>query len=285
MTKVQKLRIVTATLAIVIIIAGIVGELHYGALCSLEAYVISVTDSVGFLLRALGLWRIPVTLTCPLGFLERSLVSQDWLPQWPFVLIVIVSVLVLGRIFCAWVCPTVLLRRVWVDRRGKSSKPTPLQPVTWASYSSYAILAGVLVGSFLFRFPVFCFFCPIGLFFGTVYALLRVFTPDSAGLELVIFPAMLGLELWGLKSWCRSICPLGALLSLVGNFNRILLPSVQKEECLSPDGTGCGVCKRACPEGIDLTQIRKKFHPNSCTKCLECYNKCPAHAIEIPLMK
>jgi ferredoxin-type protein NapH len=141
----------------------------------------------------------------------------------------------------------------------------------------------VLFASILFKFPVFCFFCPIGLFFGSVYAAMRFFSPDTPGLELVLFPLMLGIELWGFKSWCRSICPLGALLSIIGSFNRLLLPAVSKDHCFASKGIDCQACKRACPEGIDLTRKRSLLSPNSCTKCLECYVKCPAKAIKFPL--
>jgi len=285
MTKLRILRIVTAALVILVVVSGVVGEVRYGVLCSLDIWIISVTDSVGFLLRSLGLWRLPITLTCPLGFMERALAARELLPQWWFsVALIVLSVILLGRIFCAWICPAVLLRRVFTGN-GKllSRQQVASKRIDWASYSSYAVLGGVLVASFLFRFPVFCFFCPIGLLFGALYAVTRIFSPDPLGLELVIFPLMLGIELWVLKSWCRSICPLGALLSIFGNLNRFLLPAVRKDKCLTSKGADCEVCRRACPEGIDLAKISSSFSPNSCTKCLECYEKCPARAIKFPL--
>jgi ferredoxin-type protein NapH len=154
---------------------------------------------------------------------------------------------------------------------------------SWTSYSSYAVLGGVLVASFIFKFPLFCFFCPIGLFFGAFYAAVRYFSLDSFGLELLFFPAMLVLELYVLKSWCRSICPLGALLSLAGNLNRFLVPTPNRIKCFRSKGVECKVCLRACPEGIDPMTLGKRFAPNSCTKCLECYVRCPAKAVKFSL--
>jgi len=266
LNKIKIIRIVTASLAVVIIASGVIGKLRYEGICTLGAYEI---------------WG-----TCPLGFLERSLALRQLLPQWPSALLVVVTVILLGRVFCAWVCPTVLLRRVF-KLKGEFKPKPEVAPggINWASYSSYAFLGGVLLASYVFRFPIFCLFCPIGLFFGFLYAVGRYFSVSTLGLELVLFPVMLVLELWLLKSWCRSICPVGALLSIIGSFNRFLLPTVRKEECLTSTGVNCQACKRACPEGIDLSKTNRGLAPNSCTKCLECYVKCPAKAIKVAVFK
>ncbi|MBI4787250.1 MAG: 4Fe-4S binding protein [Chloroflexi bacterium] len=284
------------------------------------------------------------------------------MPEWPFVIFVLFTVIALGRVFCAWVCPAVLLRRVFGDMGGSTAKlpfrnftavsefrrllrpaAAAVKPdhgnwmavssrgiegyrrllrhdgtslmrrkhrandvprdaavkvdngaaqseqvvapmgINWAAYSPYAVLGGVLLASFIFRFPVFCFFCPIGLFFGALYAVFRLLSPDPLSVELVLFPAMLALELWVLKSWCRTICPLGALLSIVGSFNRFLRPVVNKDKCLVAKGVNCQACRRVCPEGIDLTRKRRILSANSCTKCLACSDRCPAKAIKFPL--
>jgi ferredoxin-type protein NapH len=281
--------LVTAAMAIMVVVSGAIGAIRYEGLCSLDVQVFSVADPVvGYLVSALGVGRIPITLTCPLGFLERSLALRMLLPQWSLsVAILLLSVVLLGRVFCAWICPAVLVGRSSSGAKASNSNRVDAPAASsWTSYSSYAVLGGVLLASFLFRFPVFCLFCPIGLFFGWLYSLSRLLAPESPGMELLIFPAMLALEVWILrKHWCRSICPLGALLSVFGNLNRFFVPSVRKEKCLTSKGVACGICQRACSERIDLSKIRTSFAPQSCTKCLECYQKCPTGAIEIPILK
>ena len=50
---------------------------------------------------------------CPLGALEAMLADRTFLPQAFFGLLVVAAVVVLfGRIFCGWVCPVPLLRRI-----------------------------------------------------------------------------------------------------------------------------------------------------------------------------
>jgi ferredoxin-type protein NapH len=266
LTKIRFIRIATALLVALVVFLEVFGKLRYGGICSL---------GLG------GIFAV-----CPLGFLERSLAARELLPQWPYVAFVVLFLILLGRVFCAWICPTVLLQRVFKIKRGSRPKQdsAPIA-LNWASYSSYAVLGGVLLASFWFRFPVFCLFCPIGLFFGFLYAVGRFFSLDSLSLELVLFPAMLMLELWLMKSWCRSICPLGALLSIVSKLNHFLVPAVKKDKCLTSKGINCQACKRVCPEGIDLNKTNNILTPNSCTKCLECYERCPAKAIRIAIFK
>ena len=262
MPKLRIIRVVTALLVILVVLLGAVGKFGYGTICSL------------------GAWQI--SFTCPLGFLQMCLASRELLPQlWLSVALVVLSIILLGRFFCDWVCPTVLLQR---GKGGLNSNlGAPPKQITWASYSHYAVLGGALLSSFLFGFPVFCFVCPIGLFFGSLFALTRLFSTQLPSLELLLFPALLVLELWVLKSWCRSICPLGALLGIIGSLNRFLLPTVRKDKCLTSRGINCQVCKSVCPEEIDLVNISSSFSLKDCTKCLECYEKCPVKAVGIRL--
>ena len=253
---------------------GVAGKVNYGGICTL------------------GVGQIEAT--CPLGFLERALAAREALPQfWPSVALAVLSVILLGRAFCAWICPTALLAARFSDQ-GIGPKPrdgsrpdreAAPKGVSWAAHSSYAVLAGALLSSFLFGFPVFCFLCPVGLFFGLLFAVIRLASPDPLSPGLVLFPLLLGIELLVLKSWCRTLCPLGALLSLAGNLNRFLLPTVRKGECLTSKGVDCRVCERVCPEGISLIKLGRTFAPNSCTKCLECLGKCPGGAVELPLLR
>lgn len=287
--KIRMVRVLTASIVILVILLGGACKLGYGTICSF------------------GVWRI--SFTCPLGFLQMALASRNPLPQlWLSVALVVLFVILLGRFFCAWVCPVALLRDVFRGPGGLNSErgrrdgkdaTIPLQAYSsanssgalelspkgtiWASYSRYAVLGGALLSSFLFGFPVFCAVCPIGLFFGSLFAVSRLLFAKQPSLELLLFPALLGLELFALKSWCRSICPLGALLSIISTLNRSVRPTVQKDLCLASQGTHYRVCKEVCPEEIDLRNNSGASYLKDCTKCLECYEKCPVKAIRIAL--
>lgn len=115
MPKIRILRVVTASLVILVVVFGAVGKFGYGTICSL---------GVG-----------QISFTCPLGFLQIGLASREFLPQlWLSIALVVLSIILLGRFFCDWVCPTVLLKQ---GKRGlKSNLEAPTKEITWTSYSS-----------------------------------------------------------------------------------------------------------------------------------------------------
>ncbi len=268
MTKMRIIRIITVLLFIGLVIWGVFSDFGYGGLCNLETG-----------------WQVgglTIGLACPLGFLQRWLAGGVLLPQWFAAVLALLVIILLGKVFCDWVCPTVLMKRSFRGKEFFSSKGgTPLVDIQKESYSRYAILAGVLLSSFLFGFPVFCYICPIGLFFAFIFALIGIFSGEWLILQLIVFPILLILELYILRRWCHSICPLGALLGIFGSFNCFFRPTVNKDKCLTSKGINCQVCRRNCSEGIDLINIKSNFSQKECTKCLECYSKCPTKAIKI----
>jgi ferredoxin-type protein NapH len=277
--KIKWLRIGVATVALGVVVWGALSRTGLGTVSSLN------------------LAGIP--FTCPLGYLEATLASRNLLPQmWLGVGLVLLSVMLLGRFFCAWVCPTALLRQLFGTRpsqnyskRTNHTSTTPERAQTapldrlWSSYSGFAVVGGALVSSFLFGFPVFCLVCPVGLVYGSLFAVSRLVFANQPSAELVIMPLILGLELFGLRTWCSSICPLGALLGLLARFNHTLRLRVQPTKCLISQGVNCRVCERACLYGFNIAQEKVNPMVNACAKCFECYENCPTKAIRLGLVK
>ncbi len=270
MTKIRIIRIITALLFIGLIVWGVFSNFRYGGLCSFET--------------AWHIGTLELGLACPLGFLQRWLAGGILFPQWFPAVLAILLIIILGKIFCDWFCPTVLMKRSFKGKGIFESKYS-ISPAKMKgeSYSRYAILGGVLLSTFLFGFPVFCYVCPIGLFFAFIFAVISLFTGQVLIWQLILFPVLLIFELYILKRWCRSICPLGALMGIFGSLNRFFRPTVKKDKCLTSQGINCQVCRKNCSEGIDLVDSKGNFAQRECTKCLECYEKCPAKAIEIRL--
>jgi ferredoxin-type protein NapH len=145
--------------------------------------------------------------------------------------------------------------------------------------SRHLILGGTLLSAAIFGFPVFCLICPIGLTFGTIILFWQWFNFDNISLSLLIYPAILLIELLILRKWCARFCPLGALLSLMSLPNRFFRPRVNTSKCLREQGKDCSVCCEICPEKLD-PHYRDAI--NECSKCGLCAEKCPAKAITIP---
>lgn len=239
-----------------------------------------------------------ISLICPLGYIETFLASRTILPRALVSLIILVVVaVILGRVFCAWICPVPLLRR-WIMGRPKTNgngvaeDPAPSdlhpqgRPSRVALDSRHFVLGGALLSTAIFGFPVFCLICPIGLTFATLIGLWRLIQFNEPTWTLLIFPAVLVLELVVIRKWCRKICPLGALLSLLSSLNVFVRPRVDESICLrSASGVNCRMCKSACMEEIDLHYVKESQPLSECTKCRECSDACPVHAITFPFFK
>lgn len=152
--------------------------------------------------------------------------------------------------------------------------------------ATQGILLGVLlVVSFVVGFPVFCLLCPIGLVFGTLWALNRVFVLLQPGWELIIFPLMLAVELFAFKRWCSALCPLGFFFGLIGKLRAKLgfgvRPVANCETCISK--SGCRTCATACPEDLHVARDGSKEVLEACTSCMDCVENCPTKSISIRL--
>lgn len=145
----------------------------------------------------------------------------------------------------------------------------------------HAVLLGALGSAAVFGFPVFCLICPVGLTFATLIGVWNLFQFNEPSWALLIFPAILILEVTVLKKWCSKICPISALVGLIATANKTLRPRVSKNACLREKGIDCHACVDACPELLDP---HSKSIPE-CSKCGECLGACPAKAISIKLLK
>lgn len=248
-------------------------------------------------LSALGVGH--AAALCPVGALESFLGARQLTLHGVFCLGVTVLVtLAVGKAFCAWACPVPWLRRFF--RPGSKqdcavadeapSKPAianaqhiPLPPVGgkrdgYRIDGRHVVLGGALASSLVFGFPVFCLVCPVGLSFATLIALWRLVGLNETTWDLVVFLAILLVEVVLLRKWCTRLCPISALLSLVSRANRTLRPHVG-EACVRAHGKDCRACVQVCPEQLDPHTKRIP----ECSKCNACAEACPAQAISLKL--
>lgn len=216
---------------------------------------------------------------CPVGFLQVTAASGSVpIGMTASIIVVFFLILAAGRVFCAWLCPSTLIKnKKKTEHACYSKSPRFLRNMP------YIILALSLLLSFAVGFPVFCLICPIGLFFGFIFAIFKLFHIYEPSWNLIIFPAMLAIELIIFKKWCAYICPIGGVFALL---RKIPIPKpglkTNNKTCLSFLGQKCHACANACPEGLDITKHDSAFKER-CTLCLECKEKCPTKSIQLKI--
>ncbi len=208
---------------------------------------------------------------CPIGLAQASAAAREFMPGILVALVVFAALaLVVGRAFCSWGCPSNLVKRR-VKLPGKKSRNA-------LTLYRCLLVGGLVAVSFAVGFPVFCLICPIGLVFGFFFAVFKSLTIYQPSWDLIIFPLMLFVELRLLRSWCRLICPIGALFSLIARISpRKLGVWANKQRCRSQ--AGCHACEDACAQEIPSVRIGKTAN-ESCTLCLECTGACPQGALQ-----
>lgn len=250
------------------------------------------------------------SVLCPLGYLESLLASQTFVPRALISFLAgLVFIVVLGRVFCAWLCPMPILQRWFPGFKGRGASHsrkedviesarqsgegiedpairTPAQPNRFKIDSRYGVLLGALASAAIFGFPVFCLICPVGLTFATVFLIMRLFAFGDMTWTVIVVPLVLLAEVLFARKWCKKICPLGAFISLVSGANKTLRPTIDDRTCLcTSKGVNCIACAKACPEDIDIRRTGLSKAPlNNCTKCRECAEACPTQAITFPFL-
>jgi ferredoxin-type protein NapH len=129
--KAQTVRAITISIVAVLIVIGLVTS---GGIGNLSAFGYNVISAI-----------------CPLGVLEVSLASKLLVPRALISLvIVVVLVVALGRVFCAWICPVSLIQR-WFPGRKKRAKEleSQIEQVTTQAYELEGTAAPATLAAFV----------------------------------------------------------------------------------------------------------------------------------------
>jgi len=191
---------------------------------------------------------------------------------------------VVGRMPCGWLCPFGLLQEVM------HKIPTPKLKVPRAlSYGRYVFLAVLVVALPLLVVDQyglgqtwFCkWVCPAGtLEAGLPLVLLNAGLRGLVGFmyywKVALLVLFLGWMTVSRRPFCRTVCPLGAILGL---FNKASLfrMAVDDAKC-----TLCDKCRRDCPVDIG---IYESANSPDCVRCLTCVDSCKYGAVSYEFLK
>ena len=211
---------------------------------------------------------------CPLGALQNALNASGHTAPWYMMGILALFGVVLGRTICGWLCPLgliqELLHKIPVPKIKKSIWTRRLSYLKYVLLVVFVIAIPVWYGVYKgLPLPGFCkYICPAGTLEGAV-GLLQNEANETSFYQLkllftrkwVIMLAIGFACAFCYRSFCRFLCPLGAIY---GFFNRFALTGVKvdTDRC-----NGCGLCVRHCRMDVKHVGDHECI---SCGKCMEC---------------
>ncbi|MBU0571192.1 MAG: 4Fe-4S binding protein [Candidatus Omnitrophica bacterium] len=195
-----------------------------------------------------------------------------------FAFIILLLTMVFGRFFCGWVCPMGTV----IDCAGalKKKRKVFTDRVTgWISSVKFYILGLlILLAAFSVQTrgagdPMVIMARVISLYIIPAVSMLsgaaqNYFT--QSWLPLLLFVLICCASAVIPRSWCRVLCPLGALYALMSRF--ALLERV---------ATDCSDCK-VCPETCRMGAIKDEgnYVKSECVLCMDCVYSCPRHDVK-----
>jgi MauM/NapG family ferredoxin protein len=234
-----------------------------------------------------GIRRFPVKWMFHLNPLSAvGMLASSWIVTsgllWA--LATVALTVVFGRAFCGWICPVGTLHHLvsWATRKIRRGPPIEANRFRSHFRLKYLLLIAALVaaaaGSLLSGLldplslaarslgsaisPALHTISPVGGFRARIFA--------GAWVTGAVFIALLVLNRWIARWWCRALCPLGALLGWISRA-AIYRIEVDPDTC-----THCNRCAADC-QGAD--EPFAKHRVSECHVCLNCLDACPEGAI------
>lgn len=210
----------------------------------------------------------------PLAAAEMLAASKTvYVPMLLSIVTPVIVTLVLGKVFCGWMCPAYVLFEV-AGKLRKVLRFAELPPpdVRFSHKNKYLVLICGLVVAVLLGQPLFALVYPPAVLSRVVHAWIfgSALTGMVTLLGLIIVFEVVVSPRW----WCRTMCPGGALYGLIG-WPRVLRVKLDAARC-----TRCGECLPVCEAGINPIVQSCGIECDNCGKCVR---HCPERALRYTL--
>lgn len=216
-----------------------------------------------------SVWVGVLELVDPLESLAVALfhgLSWNWV--WT-VLPGVVLVVLLGRFFCGWACPYLpVLAAANAARWVLTRLGVPLKDVQVPRSTSRVVMVGALVVGALAGTQLVPLIYPPAIIGREVFR--AVFYGSLGAGALVVAGAFLFDTFVSRAGFCRSLCPGGAMFSVLANLSPIRVHN-DRSKC-----TDCTACDVVCNLGQSpMTNTLD----SGCERCGKCIASCPTQAL------
>jgi len=246
-----------------------------GVLAQYDKQIESMDDPQAFLdanegtiwsMQILGIeWTDPLAAAEPMAVTRRL---DNW-KLWLSILIPVLATLVLGKVFCSWICPANLLFEIAGKLRHLLRfAEIPPAEVKFSRVNKYVLLVVGLMIATIIGLPIFSLIYPPAAVTRILHG--WIFGASIAG-GLVLLGLIFAFELFvSPRWWCRTMCPGGALYGLIG-WPRLLRVKLATDRC-----THCRKCEGACEPGLNPVTESDGIE---CDNCGACIRRCPEQAL------
>ena len=219
---------------------------------------------------------------CPLGSLQASVAAAGKHIGFYIIGIILLYGLIAGRTICGWFCPLgliqELLNKIPTPKIKKSRITRGLSYLKYFMLAWFAFLIPLWYGlKHSMAVPGFCkYICPAGTFEGAMALLANKNNSGFFGMLGILFTRkfvimlLIGLAcVFCYRSFCRFLCPLGALY---GMFCKLAVIGVKVDlgRC-----NGCGLCVSKCKMDV------KRVGDHECIHCGHCIDTCAQGALSL----
>ncbi len=183
----------------------------------------------------------------------------------------VVGTLIAGGAFCGWVCPFGALQDLLKGVRKRLRVPeihVPARLDRVLRYGGrYVTLMLILYQTIAQVRLVFADVDPYRTIFGLGW--LFEFNLATNWPAYAAAVGILALSFLIERAWCRYLCPLGGVISLL---SKLSLFRIRRNETACKD---CMLCERPCP--VKLNVATASIVSSDCIGCLACVESCPRH--------
>ncbi len=195
--------------------------------------------------------------------------------------------ILLGRVFCGWVCPFgaifdfygAILRKLQINFEG----PSP-----WFFRMKYYLLTCILIFAIFGGVSPLMGLDPIVIVSRVAAAVINPFIRTSGEIfweagagahnyanfinvsTLLLFLVIMVGTTKVSRIWCRTACPLGAYLAVI---SRHAVLRRETSGCVH-----CNICSNHCPTGAIDFKNAEIYNESECIKCFACSQECPVDA-------
>lgn len=176
-----------------------------------------------------------------------------------------------GRSFCGYLCSFGALQELFFHgfkKRFPQKTGLPARLDGALQYPKYLVFAFLAVGVWIMGLPMEASFRPWGIFGMLISGNASVMAAAVRTAGFVLLLVFLIASLFVERFFCRYICPLGALFTIISG-KRWYKIRRNESSC-----TKCGLCEKTCGMGVWILK-KEAVDSGNCINCMACVTRCP----------